>query len=282
MHTFESPNGAYVHTNTINRFSALSGNGRYTYWKTTLDAMPGHWLDGFGVGTFQIVWLPRAPFPTYIINAHSLFVETLVEVGIVGLLLLAAFLLAVIVGGARAIRTPDDGARTLAAAATAACCAFVSRPRLTGPGRCPVVPVAFLLLAAALLAPATPAPAAAGRAGASVPPHVGQPHLGPPTDRRAAGGPRGRGRRRPWLPRPDRHADGDDRGCAAQPGRRRRRSLERRAVGGPDRDQCRARRGDSRTSRPRSCSSSADQLGSGPPLRQRRRCRTTRTTGRRG
>ena len=163
IHTFESPNGAYVHTNTGNRFSALSGNGRYTYWQTTLNAMPGHWLNGFGVGSFQLVWLPRAPFPSYIVNAHSLFVETLVEVGLIGLLLMTGFLIAVIGGAARAIRAADDSARTMAAAATAACCAFVLSAAFDWTWQMPVVPAAFLLLVAAVLAP--PAPVAAGEPG---------------------------------------------------------------------------------------------------------------------
>ncbi len=47
--------------------------------------MPGHWLKGFGPGTFQLVWLPRAHVVSYVRNAHSLYIETLTDAGIIGL-----------------------------------------------------------------------------------------------------------------------------------------------------------------------------------------------------
>ncbi len=89
---FKRPAVSGLHQDAIGRYGALSGNGRYTYWKTALDALPGHALGGWGPGTFQMVWLPRAPYLSYVVNAHSLYVETLSDVGIIGLVLLAAFL----------------------------------------------------------------------------------------------------------------------------------------------------------------------------------------------
>ncbi len=59
------------------RFGTLSGNGRYDYWKVAVKSTGGHVVTGSGPGTFQLVWLPRATVPGYIVNAHSLYVETL-------------------------------------------------------------------------------------------------------------------------------------------------------------------------------------------------------------
>jgi hypothetical protein len=154
--SFKNANGAHVHSDTIDRFTTLSGNGRYTYWKTALQAMPGHWLDGFGAGTFQFVWLPRAPLYAYIVNAHSIFVETLTELGIVGLLLLVGFLASVLLVAARSIRGAEPTTRALLAAALASSVAFVVSCGFDWIWQVPVVPAAFLLLAAAVVAPASP------------------------------------------------------------------------------------------------------------------------------
>ena len=71
----------------------MSGNGRYTYWKVAIDATSGHLLAGNGGGTFQLLWDPRAPYYSPVENAHSLYVETLAETGVVGLALLGSFFL---------------------------------------------------------------------------------------------------------------------------------------------------------------------------------------------
>jgi hypothetical protein len=150
---FKNPNGANVHSDTIARFTALSGNGRYTYWKTAINALPGHWLSGFGVGTFQLVWLPRAPLYNYIVNAHSLYVETVTEVGLIGLMLLVAFFVTVLVVVIRAIARVEPTTRCFAAAAAAGCVAFMFSAGFDWIWQVPVVPVAFLLLVAAVITP---------------------------------------------------------------------------------------------------------------------------------
>jgi len=88
-HSFKQPPTAALSHDTISRFGSLSGNGRYAYWKAAIDAMPGHWLEGYGPGTFEFVWLPRAPFLSYVRNAHSLYIEVMDELGLVGIVLLA-------------------------------------------------------------------------------------------------------------------------------------------------------------------------------------------------
>src|SRR5579884_345977 len=160
---FKQPSAASLHSTSLSRFGTLSGNGRYTYWKVAVKALRGHVADGYGPGTFQQIWLPRAPFPSYVRNAHSLYVETLVETGVVGLVLLGGFMLLILAGAARAVRGSPPERRTHAAAVTAALAAFAVSCAFDWMWQVPVLPVAALLLAAAALVPLRRRPAGAAR-----------------------------------------------------------------------------------------------------------------------
>jgi hypothetical protein len=103
------------------RFSTLSGNGRYEYWKIAVQSTHGHVLQGAGPGTFQLLWEPRAPFYSYVVNAHSLYVETFAEVGAaVRLALLVGFLLLLLGAAVRAVMRSEHEARARAAGGAAA------------------------------------------------------------------------------------------------------------------------------------------------------------------
>jgi tetratricopeptide (TPR) repeat protein len=92
-------------------------------------------------------------------------VETLAEVGVIGLVLLLVCFALLIVAGVRVVmRSPDD-VRTRAAGAVAAMLAFMTAALVDWVWQLPVLPAAFLLLAAAVLAPA-PAAFTARLAGA--------------------------------------------------------------------------------------------------------------------
>ena len=82
---FKHPSAAALRQDSIARFGTASGNGRYDYWKVAIDATGGHLLGGSGAGTFQLIWSPRAPYYSSVQNAHSLYVETLADTGLVGL-----------------------------------------------------------------------------------------------------------------------------------------------------------------------------------------------------
>jgi hypothetical protein len=68
----------------------LSGNGsgRWQFWKAAFDEFENHPLHGGGAGSFADWWAQHASFPYFVQNAHSLFLQTLGELGIVGFLLL--------------------------------------------------------------------------------------------------------------------------------------------------------------------------------------------------
>ena len=130
-----------------------------------IDATSGHLLAGNGGGTFQLLWDPRAPYYSSVENAHSLYVETLAETGVVGLALLGSFFLLVLGAAVMLCRRSRYEARVRAAGLTGALIAFTVGAAADWLWQVPVLPAAFLLLAAALLAPAAaPAPRRVRRA----------------------------------------------------------------------------------------------------------------------
>lgn len=154
---FKRPSSVSLNQNAIGRFGAASGNGRYDYWRVAVKASGEHLLTGWGPGTFQFVWLARAPYWSYVRNAHSLYVETLLEDGLIGLVLIVG-LFASGIGAAvrRAVRSVDD-VRVGAAAVAAAGVAFAISAGVDWVWQVPVLPIAFLLLIAPVLAPAVDA-----------------------------------------------------------------------------------------------------------------------------
>ncbi len=150
---FKSTKGTSL-TNLPSRFGSVSGNGRYQYWRVGVKAVSGHELDGWGPGTYQLVWLPHAtPVGGYVVNAHSLYVETLSDLGIVGLALLIGFLALAVSAAIWAVVRSSDETRTRAAGAAAALLAFTVSAAFDWVWQLPVLPAAFMLIAAAVLAP---------------------------------------------------------------------------------------------------------------------------------
>jgi hypothetical protein len=78
-----------------------SGSGRWQFWTAALhewETAPG---VGRGAGSYRAWWAEHASFSYYVRNAHSLYLEVLGELGVVGFLLLAA---AFAYGGIVAVR----------------------------------------------------------------------------------------------------------------------------------------------------------------------------------
>ncbi len=151
---FKKPQAAVLQQDAISRFGSTSGNQRYDYWKVAVNATSGsRVLGGSGPGTFQLLWLPNAPYESYVVNAHSLYVETFAETGLIGLALLIGFIALVIGSAVRIVARTRTQARVRAAALAAALVAFAVSASFDWIWQVPVLPVAFLALAAASLAP---------------------------------------------------------------------------------------------------------------------------------
>jgi O-antigen ligase len=147
---FKHPAGPQSNT-TADRFVSASGNGRYQYWSSALDANSTDPLTGIGPGTFEFWWAEHGSIPGFVRNAHSLYFETLGELGIPGLTLLLAMLVSVFVIGGGKWRRAEAYERALLAAAMAAAAAFAVAAAIDWVWQLTAIPVAFLLLSAAVL-----------------------------------------------------------------------------------------------------------------------------------
>ncbi|MDA8067317.1 MAG: O-antigen ligase family protein [Actinomycetota bacterium] len=139
---------------SVLRLASANGEGRYQYWVAAVNSASSHILTGSGPGTFQLDWLPRAQIAGYVVNAHSLYVETYAELGLIGLALLAAFFVIVLAVIARVITRTAHEERTLAAATGAAVIAFMVGASFDWLWQMPVLVAVLMLLIAAVSAPA--------------------------------------------------------------------------------------------------------------------------------
>jgi hypothetical protein len=92
---------------------AFRGHVRSQYWRVAVDAANAHPLAGSGAGTFSNWWLEERSVPLSTQEAHSLYLETLAELGPLGLALLLAAL-AVPLAAAVRIKEPALAAALVA------------------------------------------------------------------------------------------------------------------------------------------------------------------------
>ena len=120
---------------------------RGDYWRVALGSFADHPVAGVGAASFQIEWIRERDSRVFAFDAHSLYIETLAELGLVGFLLLAALIAAVALGVRRLWRAvPDD---PLLPAAAAVLGAFAVHAGLDWDWEMPSVTLVALLLAAA-------------------------------------------------------------------------------------------------------------------------------------
>lgn len=133
------------------RLTSAAGQSRYQFWSAAVDQNASEPLTGTGAGTFEYWWTRNGDLAEIVRDTHNLYLQTLGELGIVGLALLAALFLTILGGGAsNLLRARED--RPPLAAALAACAAFMLASTFDWNWQMPVLPVALFLLAAALLA----------------------------------------------------------------------------------------------------------------------------------
>jgi O-antigen ligase/polysaccharide polymerase Wzy-like membrane protein len=128
-----------------NRLFHLSGNGRTGQWSVAWRDVKAHPLLGSGAGTFEFAWFQDRKTQSKVRDAHNLYIETLAELGPLGLALLAAALVLPLVAG---VRNRD---RPLAFAAFGAYVAFLVHAAVDWDWEIASVTLAALLCGAALL-----------------------------------------------------------------------------------------------------------------------------------
>ena len=80
------------------RLSSSSNQDRIELWTVAINTFDAHPIDGTGAETYEIVWYAHRQGVEVIANAHSLYLDTLSDLGIVGLAFVALFVLGTLVG----------------------------------------------------------------------------------------------------------------------------------------------------------------------------------------
>lgn len=125
----ESQYQAFVETNpeaddTRSRLTEVGNRGRVEGWQVALDAFSEEKAVGQGAGGFELIWARERPVAGKVVDAHSLYIEVLAELGVVGLVLLLLALGAILAGLAARIRGRE---RSVYAALFAAVAAWMAR-----------------------------------------------------------------------------------------------------------------------------------------------------------
>lgn len=141
------------------RFSSLSGAGRYQNWDVALNALAAEPLTGIGAGTYEFWWARETPIPIFVRDAHSLFFESLAELGPVGLTLIVGFLAALLWKGTAGALRATGSRRTYLAGSVGAVASFLVAVSLDWNWELAVIPVTILVIGAAICAEPGGAPA---------------------------------------------------------------------------------------------------------------------------
>jgi O-Antigen ligase len=112
-----NPPVAHTHgTNTLNHLLNSSGSGRWQFWSAAISEFRAHPLGGGGAGSWQAWWLQHGSLKVFSQFAHSLYLESLGELGLVGLLLIGAAVVVAVVGAIRSALLLESGEVAAAAA----------------------------------------------------------------------------------------------------------------------------------------------------------------------
>jgi O-Antigen ligase len=143
------------------RLGSIAGESRYQFWSSAAREFTHEPLAGTGSGTFAIWWPQDGDTGENVLDTHSLYMQTLGELGLVGLALLASFIaLSLVAGTMRVLNTALSERPSLAAALAGSTAIWVTSI-FDWTWKVPVLPIASLLLIAALLTSrATASPAA--------------------------------------------------------------------------------------------------------------------------
>jgi O-Antigen ligase len=154
------------------RLTALSSS-RYAYWRVALDTFDQQPIRGVGAGGWSVYWLQRQGSNGFAQDAHSLPLQTMSELGLVGL----AFLIMLVVGAGLAARKALRIARAAAVAPIAVLVAWSAHSLIDWDWQMPAVTLIAFGMAGLLGAlcqpaaePGAPATSAPNMAAVSTPP----------------------------------------------------------------------------------------------------------------
>jgi O-antigen ligase len=129
------------------RYVTLQSN-RYAYWRVAMRAFGSEPIRGVGAGGWAVYWLRYRPFGEFAQDAHSLPLQTLAELGIIG----AVFLLTYLGGVGFAARDALKAAPALAAGPAAGFVVWLAHQPLDWDWEMPAVTLIATILAGQMIA----------------------------------------------------------------------------------------------------------------------------------
>jgi O-Antigen ligase len=98
---FTSPNDAAGAGPGSGHLLSAGGSNRDQYWQAAINAFASEPVTGIGSGNYSLYWNVHPEKALPVLNAHSLYLETLAELGVLGLLFVLGFFAAAAVDGWR-------------------------------------------------------------------------------------------------------------------------------------------------------------------------------------
>nr|MBA3364400.1 O-antigen ligase family protein [Actinomycetota bacterium] len=114
----ENPTGVHL--------TSASGTGRWQQWEAAVESFETRPLEGRGAGSYGAWWAMNGTLPEFVNDAHSLYLETLAELGLVGFGLVVVLFGTGIAVGLQRVRESPRGERATAAAPAAAFVGFAA------------------------------------------------------------------------------------------------------------------------------------------------------------
>jgi hypothetical protein len=151
---FKQPSGASVRGTS--RLGSIGGENRYQLWSSAVREFDSEPLTGTGSGTFQLWWTRDADVSAPILDTHSLYLQVLGELGIVGLLVLLAFVATTLAGGTARALGASAARRSRLAAAVAGSTVLWMTSLFDWTWKIPVISIATLLLLAVAITAGDP------------------------------------------------------------------------------------------------------------------------------
>jgi len=130
------------------------GSGRWQFWSAAVQEFRANPLSGGGAGSFESWWAQHGTLAAFIRDAHSLYLETLAELGPLGLALLLAAFLSALAGGLRRLDAADHETRATVAALAGCFLGFALAAGIDWHWELTVVPLVGVTALALLAGPA--------------------------------------------------------------------------------------------------------------------------------
>src|SRR6202034_7349 len=131
------------------RLTDPANDGRLPLWQAAIDIYETQKLRGTGAGTYQQYFPRYRTKAGYVVDAHSLYLQSLAELGIVGFVLILVVVFGILAGLAARIRGPD---RALYAAVFAVSLAWAIHQAFDWDWQMPAVTLGVFILAGLALA----------------------------------------------------------------------------------------------------------------------------------